>query len=312
MLRRALVLAVLLIGLLGGEGRLAPVAQAAAPAPRPGELSRRTLNGDPALDYYLYVPRAGGRGAPLLVAVHGISRDATGQAKLFSPLAEKNGVVLVAPLFTSRRFDDYQRLGRSSRGARADRALERLIDEVARLTSARTERIYLFGYSGGAQFVHRYAMAHPARVASVVASSAGWYTFPDPRLPYPYGIAATPELPDLSLDPKAFLRVPFLVTVGDRDLERNGSLASSPELDRQQGRTRVERARRWVTAMKEAARSRGIPAEIELETLPRAEHSFRENAEETALRELAFQHLFGANPSGKSGRQARASDRAEK
>jgi pimeloyl-ACP methyl ester carboxylesterase len=40
--------------------------------------------------------------------------------------------------------------------------------------------LYLSGHSGGAQFVQRYALAHPERVAASVLSSAGWYTFPNP------------------------------------------------------------------------------------------------------------------------------------
>jgi poly(3-hydroxybutyrate) depolymerase len=196
------------------------------------------------------------------------------------------------PLFEAPHFDDYQRLGRARLGSRADRALEEAVAEVGRITGARTDRVFLFGYSGGAQFVHRFVMAHPDRVASAAVSSAGWYTFPNAGLPYPLGIGSTTGLPGVGFDPEAFLRVPILVTVGARDTERAASLRQSDEVDHQQGQTRAERARRWVVAMQEAARSRNISAAIELRELPGADHSFSGNMERARLGEIVFEHLF--------------------
>ena len=42
-------------------------------------------------------------------------------------------------------------------------------------------KILLTGYSRGGQFAHRYAMAHPERVAAVVPMAAGTWTTPDGR-----------------------------------------------------------------------------------------------------------------------------------
>jgi pimeloyl-ACP methyl ester carboxylesterase len=103
----------------------------------------------------------------------------------FASFAERYGVVLVAPLFPKDRFGDYQRLGRNGRGERADQALNRILTEVGFLTGANIDKLYMFGYSGGGQFVHRYAMAYPQRTARIVVAAAGWYTFPDSAVNYP-------------------------------------------------------------------------------------------------------------------------------
>ncbi len=198
----------------------------------------------------------------------------------------------MAPHFSRPRFRDYQRLGRGGRGARADQALERLVEEVARETHARAGRVFLFGYSGGGQFVHRYVMAHPQRVAAAVVGSAGWYTFPDAERRYPRGIRTRGDLAGVRFEPDAFLRVPLLVTVGERDVERDASLRQSEALDREQGRNRVERAERWVEAMREAARQQGLPPAVALRRLEGVGHSFEDNVERGALAKLAFEHFF--------------------
>ena len=95
------------------------------------------------------------------------------------------------------------------------------------LTGARGDRFYLTGYSGGAQFAHRYAFAYPRRVAALAVCAAGWYTFPDPGLVYPHGLRLGGRLPGVTFNPAAILRVPAVAFVGARDTEGNPSVAVS-------------------------------------------------------------------------------------
>jgi poly(3-hydroxybutyrate) depolymerase len=258
----------------------------------------RALPGDPPLDAYVYLPRTLAPQARVVALAHGISELPRQHVERFASLAERHGAVLVAPHFSHSRFRDYQRLGRCGRGARADQALERAVEEVARESRARAGRIYLFGYSGGGQFAHRYVMAHPQRVAAAVVASAGWYTFPDAERRYPRGIRGHRDLAGVRFEADAFLRVPLLVTVGARDVERDASLRRGAALDREQGRHRVERAERWVGAMQSAARRCGLPAAVALRGLEGVGHSFEENVERGGLAEIAFQHFFGRRREG--------------
>ena len=268
-----------------------PATVAAAPL-TPGVLQHRTLLSDPLLAYYLYVPKSVGPGARLFVTVHGISRRALQHASMFAPFAEQQGVVLIAPYFPADRFPDYQRMSRAGRGERSDQALERIVAEVGRLSGANTSKLFMFGYSGGAQFVHRFAMAHPERVARFVVGAAGWYTFPDPTMKYPLGIQAAKQLPGVDFDPHRFLAVPAKVLVGERDITQNGAMRDSAKLDSLQGSSRLERGRKWVQTMQHLARANGLATRYEFATLPRSRHWFRQCMRRGDMGRTTFEFLF--------------------
>jgi pimeloyl-ACP methyl ester carboxylesterase len=268
-----------------------------APLPT-GQVVRRSLSADPGQEYLVYVPSTGGERAPLFVTVHGISRNFEEHATLFSTWAERYGVVLAAPVFSRERHSDYQRLGRAGRGPRADLALDAIVDEIEAATGAAAEPFYLFGFSGGAQFAHRYTMAHPERVAAAALGAAGWYTFPDEGTPYPYGIGPDADLPNVRFEPDKFLRVPIAVFVGGADVGSE-NVRRNAAVDRQQGTTRLERARNWVAAMRAAALQRGLEPRISVQDVPGIRHSFRQFMEEGELGERVFRALFGPPPAGR-------------
>jgi len=257
-----------------------------------GRVLRRALRSDPEQEYFLYVPSTGGSGAPLLVAIHGISRNCREHAERFSRLADTHGVVIVAPHFPKDRFSDYQRLGREGRGMRADLALATIVEEVAWLTNAATAQYYLFGFSGGAQFAHRYAMGYPHRVAGTVVAAAGWYTFPDAHQRFPYGIRPNKQLRKLRFDPEEFLRVPFMVIVGEHDTEADG-VRRTERVDKQQGTTRIDRARNWVAAMRQAAHAFDLPTLVSFQMISGGSHSFEDLMDHSAFGERVFESLFG-------------------
>ena len=270
-------------------------------APDRGIIVQRALSSDPALTYFLYVPTQLAAAAPLLVDVHGISRNAGEHIAGFAPFAERYGVVVLAPLFSKERFPDYQRLGRKGRGLRADLALQQMIKEVGQLTGAKTEKVYLFGFSGGAQFVHRYLMAYPKQVASAVIASAGWYKLPDEQRRYPTGIKPNPDLPDIRFDPSQFLTVPACVVVGDLDTRRGSALRKNKKIDKQQGVSRMERGQHWIEAMRAAARNREMNTVYQFHTLPRSGHSFRRSMKHGNMGEIVFDFLFPAAPAMVTG-----------
>lgn len=261
-----------------------------------GVVLHRTLESDPRQAYFLYVPHGGGDGAKIFVAVHGISRNAEEHAQRFAPFAEQYGVVMIVPYFPADRFPDYQRLGREGKGERADLVLKEIVREVASLTGARARRLYLFGYSGGAQFVHRYMLAYPGRVARAVLGAPGWYTFPDANLKYPKGIRGSNSLPNVQFDPARFLTIPVCVLVGERDHRRDAELKKSPQIDLRQGATRLERGRRWVDAMTDQAQARGLATPYVFHTLPRSPHSFTRSMRRGGMGERTFNFLFANDP----------------
>jgi pimeloyl-ACP methyl ester carboxylesterase len=234
---------------------------------------RRRAVSDRSIRYVHYAPQSVRRSDLVLVTVHGISRNADEHAAAFQSIADRLGCHLIAPQFDRDSFRDFQLLGLSGRGRRADHALEAALADLRRFGVDADARLVLTGYSGGAQFAHRYAMAHPRRVALLLIAAAGWYTMPDAELPFPRGCGLGADA-GTTLDPAALLRLPVLVTVGDGDIERDPGLRCDAWIDRDQGLTRVERARAWVTRLASEARRRDLTPRCRLELVAGAGHDF--------------------------------------
>lgn len=266
-------------------------ATVATPLPR-GEVVVRRLEIDPEQLYYLYWPHSAADDAPLFVTVHGISRNAEEHARRFARFAEAHGVVLVAPLFSCERFPRYQRLSAREGERPADLVLLNILEETGALISVNSDRIYLFGFSGGGQFAHRFAMRHPQRVARYVVAAAGWYTFPDPQQRFPRGMRHNRRMPHLVFDLAAFLSIPASVIVGERDVKPGSALNQNPKIIAQQGENRRERGQRWIGAMVEAARQAGVSPRFSFDVVPACGHSFRRAMRRGNLGELTFSKLF--------------------
>lgn len=243
--------------------------------------------------YLLALPPRWQPDAPIVVSVHGVTRQPIEHALAFAPLTRAAGALLVVPVFSHRQHRRYQQLAHPRTGRRSDLALIALVERLRRRHGLRDGRLHLFGYSGGGQFVHRFAMAHPQRVAALAVGAAGWYTLPDETLSYPLGAQGAERVLGRPLDLAAFLRLPMRVWVGDRDDELDPSLRSDAPITAAQGRSRIERGRRWVDAVRRAAALRGVAADVGFGLLPGAGHSFEQCVRRADLAARAMQFFFG-------------------
>jgi pimeloyl-ACP methyl ester carboxylesterase len=258
------------------------------PSPRPGT---------PAC--WLALPDRPDPHQPALVAVHGIRRGAEEQARLWAPGLAPQGRIVIAPLFDALQWPHYQRLGG---GAAA--ALLGLLDELAQEPTMPLAlplaRVDLFGFSGGAQFAHRFAMLHPERLRRLALAAAGWYTFPD-AAPYPYGLGP-PETGAGSRSARmqsrldAFLALPVDICVGERDCKRDANTRSGARIDAQQGRHRRARASRWSEALAVAAAVRGVRSQVRFTVLPGCGHSFRQCVQRGGLLKQVLRALPAPAP----------------
>ena len=262
----------------------AALALVSPPARAPARMRFQRLPGDPAREYYAFVPPGAPPGAEPLVLVHGISRNAPELVLRFADLAQRHGVPLIAPLFRRETWGQYQQAWDRKRDLRADLALCEILDDAARRLGLATQRVALFGFSGGGQFAHRFAMLHPGRVRACVPVSAGWYTMPDPDLAWPLGLKDMPG-PGGKVDPAA-AEVPFHLVVGQRDTGDDDALRHDPEIDRLQGADRRSRARAWRKALRQAGWNRLGS----LTVLPRTRHNFA-CAHRRGLTQTVFQLL---------------------
>lgn len=214
-------------------------------------------------------------GAPPLVVLHGISRNAADLARLFAPEAARSGRALIVPYFKASAWPVFQR---PCKAARPDQALLALLDKIAADIPEMAGPVEIFGHSGGAQLAHRVGMLYPHRFAGLHLAAAGWYCLPNDEMPYPYGLATPGDTAQqvwvrrMTAGLRDYLRLPMHVYVGSEDVTRDPALRMSRMLDKGQGRNRVERAQRFVGAVNAAAAAAGLASPARLIELPGCDH----------------------------------------
>jgi pimeloyl-ACP methyl ester carboxylesterase len=226
----------------------------------------------------------------VLVVIHGISRNAAEMATRFAGHPAFARTTIIAPLFTPKPFGKYQQMMTRKPGETAsDGSLIALLDALAAEQGMATGRVRLFGFSGGAQMAHRFAMFHPTRVSHLCIASAGWYCMPRTDLAYPFGIGNADGAALVGPD---FLDIPTTVVVGNRDTRVDDSVRQDPEITENQGRNRLRRARCFVRAMNDHASLHGRMSNVRLLTLPDVSHDFTACANDGGLIDVAAEALL--------------------
>ncbi len=230
------------------------------------------------LRYLVAIPQQPDPSMAPLIAIHGISRDAKGMlAQITQRLAKSANQIIIAPIFDRKNWKGYQRVIDT---CRADLALLSLLHTIRSNKIADTSKVELFGYSGGAQFAHRFALLYPHLIKRVMLCSAGWYTFPDEQH-YPYGLAEPKQdMPGFNAftwkNLANFLRLEIEVYVGENDTIVDPNTRTGREIDKQQGRNRLQRARNWVNTLRSAANKLNIQSQISLHELQGCGHSLND------------------------------------
>lgn len=115
-------------------------------------------------------------GAPLLIAIHGSDRDVGG---LFSGLGLNGAVSLLTPLFPAQingedTGDDYKFL--TGGGTDYLRLMDKTLTEAIAQLDTKPSCVWLFGFSGGAQFAQRYALFRANELDGLVLAAPGGVT----------------------------------------------------------------------------------------------------------------------------------------
>lgn len=220
-----------------------------------------------------------GTAAPAVVSVHGINRGVEAMVAHLMPRARETGRTLVVPHFDE---ENWRRFQRAACRDRADFALLRLMSDLRAEGLVSPAPFDLCGFSGGAQFAHRFTWLYPAMVGRLCVASPGWWTFPDPETAWPMGMANGPQGEGhgfhLRANLRRFLDRSITICVGSDDTTRDENLRKSAAMDAQQGAHRVARATRWRAAMVAAARREGMTPRIDFRVLPGCGHDFVECA----------------------------------
>jgi len=255
--------------------------------------------------YYVYVPSSffeDPQKGKILLSVHGYSGRKDNQsgrkrvkraAERWSYLADSNRWVVISPHFDEKRFKkNYQRL--NFYGVRADTRMDEIVMEAASmLRGIRTDKLLLFGFSGGGQLVHRYAAFHPNRIERAVVAASGWYLWPDVTLPYPIGTEpiSLQNLPKPQI--RKLCQLNLLIIVGEYDADQGTfrNNFSHHNLNVLQGKGRRIRAENWIEALRKYSGLEEKDFKITLKIVPNTGHSISKR-----LKRMAGEYLSASRP----------------
>lgn len=269
--------------------------------PIAGALAAVSCRAFPAFAYYPYVPvghmAARRDEAPLIVAVHGSSRNPKDLRDAYAGFAERLGCFVLAPLFpmdlaASVPDEEYKQL--IGDAVRYDHVLWAMVDELAAATGTRFSKLLLFGFSGGAQFAQRLLYVDPGRIDAVSLGAPSYVTLPIREHGWWTGVGGFEALFGKAIDFEAMRRVRIqLLCGGDDDLDFEIYRPDEMRIDARgyaaYGRTRPQRLR----ALGDAYARLGIASEMQ--TVPGAGHAFGPLAE--ASKPL-FERLLDAAATG--------------
>lgn len=196
-----------------------------------GHVPLKALNSDPRVSYALYIPPAhynNNKKLPLLVWVHGTLRKWTALfEEEMTSFADTTPCAILAPLFPAgldgpNDLDSYKTL--SSASLRSDLALLSILDEVPqRWPNLDTRKIFMMGFSGGGQFVHRFLYLYPERLAAVSVGAPGRVTMLDQDKKWPAGVENVQTLFSRSINKQQMQQVAIQLVVGSEDDKIHGN-----------------------------------------------------------------------------------------
>lgn len=180
---------------------------------------------DSRFPYALYVPREileSDNDVELVVVMHGTGRQFTQYRDAFAPFGRWNRCIVLCPLFPVGVLGDDNRNGfkRLVEGdIRYDKVLLDMVSEVGERYGKRFDKFALFGYSGGGQYVNRFAYVHPERLWAASIGAPGNVTVLDQTKDWWLGVGGFERHFGKPFDPAALKRVPVQMVVGRADLE---------------------------------------------------------------------------------------------
>ena len=238
-------------------------------------------NADLPIHVRYYMPDDFTPSTPIVIVMHGASRDGPRYTDDWVPEAERYGFLLLVPEFSSEL---YEGSGRYNLGNMFDEAggpmpetlwtytaVEHLFAYVKRITGSTRQSFRIYGHSAGGQFVHRFLMFRPdAPIERAVAANAGWYTMPVDTIDFPYGLRNSGITEQ---DVRSAFSKPTVILLGDQDVDSTqSSLRRTPEANAQ-GPHRFARGHSFWATVNEVAARIDAPLAWDIDTVPGANHS---------------------------------------
>lgn len=278
LLPRGLALAVLLVSFAPGL----------CAEPLPVGTAQRTFEvGGTAIEVHTYKPERY-EGAGMVVSLHGLGRNVAGYRDYAVPIADRHGLIVVAPLFDRGRFPvwRYQTGGlvRDQKAAGEFRVepgsswtgqlILDIVDAVRAAEGRPDLPYYLIGHSAGGQALSRFAAFTSSAAKRIVIANPSTYLWPTREERFPYGLGGLPDALSNDAAIRRYLAQPVTILLGTADIRRDGDLNVREGAERQ-GMNRYERGINTFHAAQQAAKERGWAFNWRLVAVPGVGHSAR-------------------------------------
>ena len=232
----------------------------------------------PDIEIFYSIPSVITPKTKILFIMHGVSRSAESYLNDWLPLVEGRDVVVIAPRFPQDFYEEYVYLMKTNKKGRpvADKSIDisdslgLMFDFYKSKLNLKTNTFRVYGHSGGSQFVHRYLLlSNETRVEKAAMANAGFYTFADPSISFPYGIKGM-NVSDQRLE--WVLRLKGAILLGDQDNDPKHHSLPSTRKARKQGKHRFERGTNFFNDLINLGVKENMPFRWRYQVVPNVAH----------------------------------------
>lgn len=150
-------------------------------------------------------------------------------------------------------------------------AIDPIFDHVKKLTGNTQQTYTFYGHSAGSQFVHRAMLfKQDLKANRFLPANAGWYTYADLDIEYPYGLKGT-DVTEAQL--KQVLQQDVVVLLGDQDSDPNHKSLKRSKGVKLQGPHRFARGQAFFENARANAEKYGVEFGWTLRVIPGVAHS---------------------------------------
>jgi hypothetical protein len=260
------------------------------------EFDYTTESSSKALRVFYHIPVTKTPSTKIMMVFHGANRNASDYRNTLIAKSNEYNFIVIVPEFSEANFPggDQYNLGNvyvdgdnptantlNPESEWAFSVIEPLFDYVKTQLGNTNNTYKIFGHSAGAQFAHRFLMFKPNnRAVKTVLSAAGWYTFPDLTIGFPYGFNNS-ILQNSSRD--IFLSKIITVQIGENDNNPNASGLRRNEIVDMQGTNRLDRAVNFFDFCEQSAQALNIDFNWSFSLRPNANHDYTSAAQDAAI-----------------------------
>jgi predicted esterase len=238
-----------------------------------------------SIKVWTYKPESWKDKNKVVFVMHGGGRNADDYLNAWIELADKNNLLIVAPEFENKfskyTTNDYQEGNlftffgtKNPKSEWAYTVVENIFDHIKSVNSITNEQYDIFGHSAGGQFVHRMVMLMPeSRIGTAISANSGFYSLPNEKLEFPYGIQNTGI--DLKPELKKAYKKRLIILLGELDNDPSLGTFRTTDLAMEQGAYRLERGANFYKTNKELKNKNNWEFNWTIDTIKNVGHDYK-------------------------------------